>query len=107
MIFLPKNRILPKKEFVKLKVDKYGRVVLPKKLRLVLGADNGSEVSVHIDPNSGVVTLLPVEQAQATMRIAADGFPIIVPTEDTPVSIDFVKLIKEGRETRLDQISGL
>ena len=92
---------------MKLKVDKYGRVVLPKRLRLVLGAETGSEVGVHVDPHSGTVTLLPVEQKQATVRIAADGFPIIEPTESTPVAVDFVKLIKEGREARLDKTSGL
>ena len=92
---------------MKLKVDKYGRVVLPKKLRLHLNAETGSEIEVAIDEQTGQVTLTPIVQGKTWIEVTDWGFPIIHydgPVEKT--DIDIVEFIKEGREERMRKTMG-
>ena len=92
---------------MKLKVDKYGRVVLPKKLRLYLNAETGSEIEVTIDEHTGQVTLMPIAQGKTWIEVTDWGFPIIHSSGKLPEGFDSVAFMKQNREEYLNRKAGL
>jgi AbrB family looped-hinge helix DNA binding protein len=84
-----------------LKVDKAGRVILPKPVRDRLGLREGSDLELEETPEG--LMLKPVE-TQASM-IKKDG--LWVHTGKVPPGFDVVQAIREDREDRIRKISGL
>ena len=83
-----------------LKIDKAGRVVLPKPVRDRLGLHEGSDLEIR-ETAEGVV-LTPVEQKPSLVKEGR----FWVHTGDLPPGYDILKAIDEDREERMRKAWG-
>src|SRR5260370_34399274 len=86
---------------MKLKLDKLGRVVLPKPLRARYGLRPGTEL--EITEGAQEVALRPARRGPSLVEI--DG--ILVHQGVPQGELDIVKAIREDREERLQRLSGI
>ena len=82
---------------VTLEVDKFGRVLLPKKLREALHIGPGGKLHAHLEGERLTVTPEPRE---ATVRME-DGFPIIEFAGEVSFTGDPVAEVRAEREREL------
>ena len=83
-----------------LRIDKAGRVVLPKPLRDRLGLHEGSDLEI-VETSDGVM-LKPVEPQPATIRKRG----LWVHTGKLPPGFDIVNAIRGDREDRVLKLAG-
>jgi bifunctional DNA-binding transcriptional regulator/antitoxin component of YhaV-PrlF toxin-antitoxin module len=83
-----------------LNIDKFGRVVLPKKLREHLGV--GLSLQVEVKETANGVLLQPVQRESGLMR--QDGVLILRGDAGDAQPIDWRKLIEHDREERIQHI---
>jgi AbrB family looped-hinge helix DNA binding protein len=86
---------------MKLKLDKLGRVVLPKPLRARYGLGPGTELEVS--EGAQEFALRPARSGPSLVEI--DG--ILVHQGVPQGELDIVKAIREDREERLQHLSGM
>jgi len=84
-----------------LKVDKAGRVILPKQLRDRLGLRAGSDLEIQEIPEG--VVLKPAGRRPSLVRKGS----FLVHTGEIPAGYDIVKAIDEDREERMRKAWGL
>ncbi|MEM6771734.1 MAG: hypothetical protein AAF597_14215 [Bacteroidota bacterium] len=86
---------------VKVKIDKFGRILIPKKIREAKGYEYGMELSLVMEPETNEVVLSPVnEEPQPYWEMAPWGLPIIRYPDPNHKSMDAVAMIAEDREER-------
>lgn len=86
---------------VKVKIDKFGRILIPKKIREAKGYEYGMELSLVTEPESETLSFRPVEKKpEPYLEMMPWGLPVIKWPEGTPPSRSAVELIAEGREER-------
>ncbi|MGA3187956.1 MAG: AbrB/MazE/SpoVT family DNA-binding domain-containing protein [Bryobacteraceae bacterium] len=83
-----------------LKVDKAGRVILPKPLRHRLGLREGSELEVEETPEG--ITLKPA--ARQPSMVKKQG--LWVHTGKLPRGFDIVQAIQDDRDDRIRKLAG-
>jgi len=88
---------------MELTIDKFGRVVLPKKLREHLGVGPSLKVEVKETPEG--VLLKPVRRASNLMR--KDGILILKGSNQKSDHIDWNSLVDDEREERIRKIAGI
>jgi bifunctional DNA-binding transcriptional regulator/antitoxin component of YhaV-PrlF toxin-antitoxin module len=88
---------------MELSIDKFGRVVLPKKLREHLGV--GLSLKVQVEETSEGVLLRPVRQASGLMM--KDGILILRGSGEKSDHIEWNSLVEDDREERTRKIAGL
>lgn len=86
---------------MKLKLDKLGRVVLPKPLRARYGLRAGTELEIR--EGAQEFTLRPARSGPNLVEI--DG--VLVHQGVPQGELDIVKAIREDREERLEHLSGM
>ena len=84
-----------------LKIDKAGRVVLPKPMRDRLGLHEGSDLEVQ-ETTEGI-TLKPAERRPSMVKKQG----LWVHTGKLPPGFDIVQAIREDREDRIRKLAGL
>ena len=84
-----------------LKIDKAGRVVLPKPVRTRLGLRAGSDLELEETPDG--VILKPSEQRPSMVKI--EGHWVF--TGKVPPGFDVVQAVKDDREDRIRKLAGL
>ena len=84
-----------------LKVDKAGRVILPKPIRDRLGLKPGSDLEIRETPE-GIV----LQRAERRPSLVKKG-SFLVHTGELPPGYDILKAIDEDREERMRQAWGL
>lgn len=84
-----------------LKVDKAGRVVLPKPVRDRLGLHEGGDLEMQ-ETSEGVI-LKPVEVRPSMIKKRG----LWVHTGQLPPRFDVVQAVKDDREDRIRKLSGL
>jgi AbrB family looped-hinge helix DNA binding protein len=84
-----------------LRMDKAGRVILPKPIRDRLGLHEGSNLEI-VDTPDGLV-LKPI--AQGPSLVKKQG--LWVHTGKVPSGFDITQLIREDREDRMRKLAGL
>ena len=84
-----------------LKVDKAGRVILPKPLRDRLGLRAGSDLEIQEIPEG--VVLKPAGRRPSLVRKGS----FLVHTGEIPAGYDILKAIDEDREERMRKAWGL
>lgn len=75
-------------------IDKAGRVVVPKNMRLALGLAPGTEVELRLDDDGHVLISAAPVPKRLEMR---DGRPVIVPERPIPPLTD--ELVRETLES--------
>jgi len=87
-------------------VDKFGRIVLPKSLRVLLGLTPGKQVNIEVTHEGfvakPVVTIKPI-------LVEESGFLFVKYVDDNgdeadiDVDIDFDKILQDVRNERIDK----
>ena len=93
-----------------LTVDKFGRVLIPKKARQALRLEAGSKIELTVDEVTGTAALklqTDEEEGSSCIKYAEWGWPYLDVGPPTVESIDTVALIKSTRQDYLDQKFGL
>ena len=87
---------------VKVKIDKFGRILIPKKIREAKGYVCGTELSLVMEPETEVLTLQPKKKKKEPYIIMTEwGLPLIVHPDGPPKdSMSAVEMIAESREER-------
>jgi AbrB family looped-hinge helix DNA binding protein len=86
---------------MRLRIDKAGRVILPKPLRDRLGLHEGSDLEMTETPEG--VLLKPAEQQPSVVKKQG----LWVYTGKLPPGFDSVKAIRDDREDRIRKLAGL
>ena len=84
-----------------LKIDKAGRVILPKPVRDRLGLRAGSDL--EIEETADGIVLRPAERRPSLIKKQG----LWVHTGKVPPGFDVVQAIREDREDRIRQLAGL
>ncbi len=84
-----------------LKIDKAGRVILPKPVRDRLGLHEGSDLEMVETPEG--VMLKPVEARPSMVKKQG----LWVHTGKVPPGFDVLQAIRDDREDRMRKLSGL
>jgi AbrB family looped-hinge helix DNA binding protein len=77
---------------VRIKVDRVGRVVIPKQLRVALGIDETTELEIVPDGNG--LRLEPVRGEQRQV-LARDGLPLLAPVGGVVLGDDDVRRLRD------------
>ncbi|MEM6396627.1 MAG: AbrB/MazE/SpoVT family DNA-binding domain-containing protein [Bacteroidota bacterium] len=88
------------------KMDKFGRILIPKKMREEMGADSGQKFTISFDGYTGQVYLEPIIKENYEIAITDFGLPIIKHKDPRVANIDFVEMIKQDREDRAKKLWG-
>jgi AbrB family looped-hinge helix DNA binding protein len=80
---------------MKARIDKFGRLVIPQRLRELASLDAGTEV--EIEEQAGRITISPVEQASILTR---DDSGILILHAELPGGADPVAIVREERLRR-------
>jgi bifunctional DNA-binding transcriptional regulator/antitoxin component of YhaV-PrlF toxin-antitoxin module len=93
---------------VKVKIDKFGRIHLPKKIREVKGYVCGTELSLIMEPETTSLLLEATAEKNAVpyVEITDWGWPVIKFPNQEKVDFDIVSFIKEGYEERSRKLMG-
>ena len=84
-----------------LRMDKAGRVILPKPVRDRLGLHEGSDLDIEETPDG--VLLKPTEQRPSMVKKQG----LWVHTGKVPPGFDIVRAIRDDREERIRKQAGL
>lgn len=84
-----------------MKIDKFGRVLIPKKIREAKGYVCGTELSLVMEPGVEALSLKPkAEEERPYFKMTEWGLPVIVYPDGWPKSKSAVEMIAEDREER-------
>lgn len=86
---------------VRVKMDKFGRILIPKKIREAKGYEYGMELSLVMEPETKAITVtLAGKHPGPYLEMMPWGLPVIRWPDPDHVSQDAVEAIAEGREER-------
>lgn len=93
---------------VKVKIDKFGRILIPKKIREAKGYVCGTELSLVMEPETTGLLLEEIveKNTEPYVEITDWGWPVIKFPNQEKVDFDVVSFIKEGYEERSRKIMG-
>ena len=88
-------------------IDKFGRIILPKSLRQILGLTPGKEIAIEVTDGGFIAT--PVVNTQPIL-VEENGFLFVqyhnenesISTENT--NVDFSNILEEVRNERIDKL---
>jgi AbrB family looped-hinge helix DNA binding protein len=86
-------------------LDKYGRIVIPKSLRKVLGVEAGSRLDAVLEEGEAGMSLRLRPRRETPLVIRQNGHR--VHTGQLEDDIDLVTLMSEQRTERAHQVAGL
>lgn len=80
-----------------LTIDKFGRVLIPKHLRQIIGVEPGDELIVEVD-NEALQVMLTAKPKPSDIKVVYTdwGFPVIEGGEPFADDFDTVSFLKEG-----------
>jgi len=91
---------------MKLILDKFGRVLIPKKIRQQLGIMVGDTLTIRIDQLSNELVLQAPTRPSPDLILTKEGFPVLSFQEKSTIGFNPVELIKKTREERSEKIIG-
>mgnify|MGYP006271031691 CR=1 FL=1 len=89
-------------------IDKYGRILIPKRLREQLGIQLEQQVELRLSESGASLEIVPPQPAVAEVVITESGWPVIYngPPPAEVEDFDTVAFIKAEREAYLDKKMG-
>jgi len=107
-MFAKKSVSLAKTIAMQVTIDKYGRILIPKRLREQLGIQLEQPLELRVSEDGASLEIVPPRPAVAEVVITESGWPVIRHPEGTNINweTDIVKQIKQEREERNRKISG-
>ena len=89
-------------------IDKFGRILIPKKIREMLGLEPGQVLEVLVDRyNRKLDIRLPAKADTINIIVEDSGLPVIQNGPSLEEDFDTVAYIKATREEYLDRKMGL
>jgi len=88
-------------------IDKFGRILIPKKIREALGLKPGQVLELFANKKTSKIELVSLKDVKATVNIKESGLPVIEFNPPVEMDIDVVEWIKGDREERTKKISGI
>lgn len=87
---------------VTVKIDKFGRVLIPKKIREAKGYKPGTELSIVMEPHAEYLTIAPVIKKTSRPELVVDdlGIPTFVFGTNKVFDYDFTEAIKKDQDER-------
>ncbi len=99
-MFAKKSVSLAKTIAMQVTIDKYGRILIPKRLREQLGIQLEQPLELRVSENGVVLEISPVAPAPLQVAETATGFPVFRNPEGKTTDWDVVEQIKLDREER-------
>lgn len=88
-------------------IDKFGRILIPKSVRDILGVKSGYDLKLDIDNIRKTVLITPQPSKNYQVIQNGWGWPIIsFSNKSEPATFSITDLIREAREERADQLLG-
>jgi AbrB family looped-hinge helix DNA binding protein len=108
-IFWQQTVYLPNYRVMTVTIDKFGRVLIPKKAREVIGLQEGDQLELRVSEHDRSIHLhlKPTAGNKIRIQTTEGGWPVIQYLDGKARDYDAVNLIKEGREERDRKVSGL
>lgn len=88
-------------------IDKFGRILIPKSIRKELGLEPGNSIDLIVNDEKKGIFLQPKIELVPVLKVDAMGIPSFSFGVAEPITIDFVKAIKEGRDEQDNKIMGV
>jgi len=85
-------------------IDKFGRILIPKKLRLMFGLVPGQLLELFPDKEKAEIRLTPSNKFEASLTQRPSGIPFFEFHAVGKVVFDAAELIKQNREERDEKI---
>jgi len=104
--FAKKIIIWQKTKIMNVTIDKFGRIILPKSLRLMLGLTPGKKVNIEVTDEGFIAR--PVVTAKPTL-VRENGFLFVKYFDENEqeveidMDVDFNNVLKEVRDERIDK----
>jgi AbrB family looped-hinge helix DNA binding protein len=89
------------------KIDKFGRLLIPKKLREAMGLEAGKEVELSHDPVTKGIILQLVHEVSPHIEVNAWGWPVIQSQVKEKATFNIKEFLLEAHEERSNKILGL
>lgn len=90
-------------------VDKFGRILIPKRAREIIGLRAGDRLELEVSPHDRSIDLHPSPETaypKVSIETTDWGWPVIHYLDNEVRDFDPVELIKEGREERDRKLFG-
>lgn len=89
-------------------IDKFGRILIPKKVRQRLGLQAGQALELTSDTDSRTIALQAPTGAKSLEIVITDfGFPVIQNGESIEEDFNNIEFLKETQRDYLDRKMGL
>ena len=88
---------------VKVRIDKFGRVLIPKKIREAKGYRPGTELSLVMEPHTSFITMTSIKEKVAerpVLQVDEFGIPTFVFDTQEVFTYDFTDAIRKDRSER-------
>ncbi|MBC6995844.1 hypothetical protein QWY85_17485 [Neolewinella lacunae] len=92
---------------MKVTVDKFGRILIPKKLREAGGIEAGSVFEIEMDDSTHSLFFKLVPEVLPHVEYTPWGWPVIVYPDPSVVNFNLKEFINTGYEERGLQLLGL
>lgn len=89
------------------KIDKFGRVLIPKAIREALGVASDGGIRLSVDKHTNSLVITAASSTSPELIIGDHGIPTLRFSTGEVYKTDFVAAIKEGREERDARVAGL
>lgn len=89
-------------------IDKFGRILIPKKIREALGLKPGQILEILVDKYTRTLDIrLPSKDNEVNIKVEDSGLPVIQNGPSLEEDFDTVAYIKATRKHYLDRKQGL
>lgn len=88
------------------KIDKFGRILIPKKIREAKGYVCGTELSLVMEPDTAVLRIVPAEKITYALEPTDWGWMTFSRNDGQVNTYSPTELIAEGRELRRAVVAG-
>ncbi|NBC07987.1 MAG: AbrB/MazE/SpoVT family DNA-binding domain-containing protein [Bacteroidetes bacterium] len=89
-------------------IDKFGRILIPKKIREALGLKSGQTLELVVDRYTRRLNVkLPADPEQAKILVEDSGLPVIQNGTAGQQTFDTIQFLKGTQEAYMDRKMGL
>ena len=88
-------------------IDNFGRILIPKNIRKLLGLEPGQKLELIANTESSTLDLVLKPQKNMELIISESGIPMFINDSKESLDFDIVELIKANRSERDEKLLGL
>lgn len=88
-------------------IDKFGRVLIPKKIREAASIKEGMEFELVIEEFTNFILFKPIQKELSRIEYTEWGWPVIIYPDEEKVDFDLKQFTNDGYEERGQKLLGL